>query len=121
VVPLPVPVLDLVAEVTGTDPRSSGLNGVPWNPKEGEIPNKNVLRWVIGFDKQLWIRPLNRKNMFFLSMQYFGNWVPDHDPNLVYPSPEPWKFGVSSTGTVTRLPSALPICWGSERDLSTNS
>jgi hypothetical protein len=100
VLPLPDPVLDLLAEATGTDPRSLGLNGLPWNPQSGEIPKKNVLRWVIGFDKQLWIRPLNKKSMFFLSMQYFGNWFPDYDPNLVRPVPEPYKFGVSSTGTV---------------------
>lgn len=73
---------------------------MPLNPQSGEIPKKNILRWVIGFDKQLWIRPLNKKSMFFLTMQYFGNWFPDHDSNQVRPVPEPDKFGVSSTGTV---------------------
>ena len=100
VLPLPDPILDGLAEVLGTDLRSLGLQGVPLNPQSGEIPKKNILNWVIGLDKQLWIRPLNRKNMFFLSMQYFGSWIPDYDPNIVRSVPEPDNFGVSSTGTV---------------------
>jgi hypothetical protein len=47
------------------------------------------LNWMLGFDKQLWIRALNKKNMFFLSMQYFGKYYFDHDDGMLIPVPIP--------------------------------
>ena len=91
VIPLPPPVLDLAAEILGVDVRRLGLNGLPINPQSGWIPKKNILRFMIGVDKQIWIRPLNKTSMFFISMQYFGQWIPDYDerlrqPIFLYPS-----------------------------------
>ena len=62
------------------------------NPTGGTIPKKDVLRFMIGFDKNVWIRPLNRTNMFIFSLQYFGQWVSAYDermrqPLALYPSP----------------------------------
>ncbi len=91
-IPLSDPVLDAVAVLTGTDLRSTGVFGLPNNPQSGPIPVKNSLNWMLGFDKQLWLRSLNRKNMFFISMQYFGKWFPDHDKNQVTPVPLPDLF-----------------------------
>ncbi|MEW6440788.1 MAG: DUF1302 family protein [bacterium] len=88
---LPDPVLDVVADLLGVDIRDLGLRGLPLNPQSGSIPRKDILRYMLGFDKQIWVRPLNKVNTFFISGQYFGQWVPDFDermatPALVYPS-----------------------------------
>jgi hypothetical protein len=84
--------LDALAVLTGTDLRSQGLYGVPFNPQSGTIPVKNSLNWMIGFDKQIWIRPMNKKSMFFLSMQYFGKWYPDYDTGMYLAVPLPDKY-----------------------------
>jgi hypothetical protein len=88
---LPPMVLDLVDQMLGVDIRDFGLKGLPLNPQGGSIPRKDILRFMIGFDKNFWIRPLNRKSTFFASVQYFGQWVPDYDDRmrqgaLIYPS-----------------------------------
>jgi hypothetical protein len=56
-----------------------GLDSIPVNPVSGWIPKKDHLRYMIGFDRNIWIRPLNQKNTFTFSMQYFGSWVQDYD------------------------------------------
>ncbi len=80
--PLPPALLDLAADLLGIDIRKMGLDGLPLNPQSGRIPKKNILRYMIGVDKQMWIRPLNRTNTFFFSLQYFGQWVPDFDDRM---------------------------------------
>jgi hypothetical protein len=85
--PLPPILLDLVEEMYGVDIRDLGLDGLPLNPQSGWIPKKNILRFMIGLDKQVWIRPLNKTSSFFLSVQYFGQWVPDYDERMVQPAP----------------------------------
>jgi hypothetical protein len=79
-IPLPPPLQDLI-----------GLSQIPINPQSGTIPKKDFFRYMIGIDKTVWIRPLNPKSTFFVSMQYFGSWVQDYDDRLVlglpiYPS-----------------------------------
>ena len=92
VLPLPWPVLDILSTL-GSDVRSAGLYGLPISPESGPIPKLDVLRWMIGFDKQLWIRALNPVNMFFTSFQYFGQWYyKDYDPGLIIPVPVPDLF-----------------------------
>ncbi len=88
---LPPLVLDLAAEMLGVDVRDLGLDGLPLNPRSGTIPKKNILRFVIGLDRQIWIRSLNKTSTFFLSMQYFGSWVTDYDDRMrqippIYPA-----------------------------------
>ena len=85
--PLPPVLLDLAAEIYGIDIRDLGLDGLPINPQSGWIPTKNILRFSLGLDKQMWIRPLNKGGTFFLSVQYFGQWVPDYDERMVQPAP----------------------------------
>ncbi|MEW5980230.1 MAG: DUF1302 family protein [Acidobacteriota bacterium] len=60
-------------------------------PQSGRIPTKRFFSFCVGLDKQIWIRPLNKKSMFFLSAEYFGQWYPDFDERMrvalpVYPS-----------------------------------
>lgn len=55
----------------------------------GKIPRKNVLRYVFGVDYKLWIRPLNSRQMFSLSAQYFGQWITGYDERQRQPLPEP--------------------------------
>ncbi|MEW6442226.1 MAG: DUF1302 family protein, partial [bacterium] len=51
-------------------------------PATGRIPEKNILRYMVGLDKNFWIRPLNKKNVFFFSMQYFGQYIMDYDERI---------------------------------------
>ncbi len=60
-----------------------GLDQIPINPVSGWIPKKNFFRYMIGFDKNLWIRALNRKSTFMFSAQYFGSWCQDYDDRMV--------------------------------------
>ena len=57
--------------------------------ESGTIPTKNVLRYCLGVDRKAWIRPLNSRQMFFFSAQYFGQWIPDYDGRQRQPLPEP--------------------------------
>lgn len=40
---------------------------------------KDVIRYVIGWDRDIFIRPLNRKKAFLLSTQLFGQHILDHE------------------------------------------
>ncbi len=91
-IPLPPAMIDLISELTGTDLRELGITALPINPTGGTIPKKNILRYMIGFDKYLWIRPLNPRTTFMISGQYFGQWIPDYDARqkqllALYPKP----------------------------------
>jgi hypothetical protein len=57
--------------------------------ESGTIPKKNILRYVFGVDRKFWLRPLNSRQMFFVSAQYFGQWITDHDDRQRQPIPEP--------------------------------
>lgn len=108
---LPDPVLDALAEVLGLDIRDLGLRGLPLNPKSGTVPRKDMLKYMIGFDKNIWIRPLNRKNVFFVSGQYFGRYVPKFDRRmrqaaLIYPSLKDYPYEDRFEHTFTLLVSS---------------
>jgi len=60
----------------------------PVTPTGGVVPRKDILRYMIGLDKQVWIRPLNRNQTFLLSMQCFGQWVPDYEDGMVLGVPK---------------------------------
>jgi hypothetical protein len=44
-----------------------------------------MLKWMIGLDKNFWIRPLNPTKTFFVSCQYFGTWVDAYDDRMRQP------------------------------------
>ena len=56
-------------------------------PQNGNVRKKDMLKWVIGLDKNFWIRPLNPTKTFFVTLQYFGTWVQDHDGRMRQPIP----------------------------------
>ena len=84
------------------------IPGVPGLPRNGRIPEKDFLRWMIGLDKNVWIRPLNKTQTFLVSMQYFGQWVPDYDGRMrqavpLYPNETQFPAVKEVEGTFTLL------------------
>jgi len=84
------------------------IPGLPGIPQTGQIPEKDFLRWMIGFDKNVWIRPLNKTQTFLVSMQYFGQWVPDYDARMrnavpIYPNDTEFPAVREVEGTFTFL------------------
>jgi hypothetical protein len=58
-----------------------------------DIPESDVLRFAIAIDKNVWIRALNKTNMFNFTLQYFGEQIMDYDDRMrqaaaVYPTGE---------------------------------
>jgi hypothetical protein len=102
--PLPGPVLDAIAGFAGEDPRSFGFFGVPLSPQSGNMAKRDILRWMIGLDKQLWVRPLNKESMFFTSFQYFGQWIQDHRNDTIMPVVIPDKFVPNTVNSITGEP-----------------
>lgn len=70
---------------TPIDPLPIPIPGVPGLPRNGAIPKKDFFKWMIGLDKNVWIRPLNRTNTFLFSFQWFGSWVQDFDERMRQP------------------------------------
>ena len=71
------------------------IPGIPGLPANGEVPKKNHLKWLIGLDKQMWIRALNNTNTFMFSFQWFASWVQDYDDRMIQPLalyPDATKF-----------------------------
>jgi hypothetical protein len=88
------------------------IPGVPGLPQNGEIPEKDFLRFMVGFDKNVWIRPLNRTQTFLISMQYFGQWVPDYDSRMrqavpLYPNETEFPAVREMEGTITLLTNTI--------------
>jgi hypothetical protein len=52
------------------------------SPGVGDLPTKNVMRWMIGLDRNVWIRWLNPENTFFLSGQYFHTNIFNYDKDI---------------------------------------
>jgi hypothetical protein len=103
-VPMPSAVLDAIAVSAREDPRSFGFFGVPLSPKSGNIAKRDILRWMIGFDKQLWMRKLNKESMFFTSFQYFGQWIQDYRQDTIIPCAIPDKFVPGTVNSITGEP-----------------
>ena len=59
---------------------------------------------MIGFDKQIWLRKLNNSSMFFTSFQYFGQWVQNHQDDMVFPTIIPDKFVANTVNSITGEP-----------------
>jgi hypothetical protein len=49
---------------------------------EGKIPTKNILRYALGLDKNLWVRALNPDSTFYVSFQYLGQYIRDFDDRI---------------------------------------
>ena len=57
------------------------------DPIAGDIPKKDFLRYMIGFDKQIWMRALNDTQTFFIALQYFGQWADAYDDRMTMAVP----------------------------------
>jgi hypothetical protein len=71
------------------------IPGFPGLPANGSIPKKDHLKWLIGLDKNVWIRALNKTNTFLFSFQWFASWVQDYDERMRFPAanyPDPNDF-----------------------------
>jgi len=84
------------------------IPGIPGIPQNGQIPEKDFLRFMIGLDKNVWIRPLNKTQTFLVSLQYFGQWVPDYDERMrqgvsIYPDPLHFPAVKETESTFTAL------------------
>lgn len=55
----------------------------------GTIPERDVIRYMIGIDKFQWIRFLNPNSTFFISLQYFGQYMRDHSDDIFQAVPLP--------------------------------
>ncbi|MEW6442311.1 MAG: DUF1302 family protein [bacterium] len=89
-------------------PLPISIPGVPGLPMEGEIPEKDILRYMIGLDKTLSIPALNPAKTFLISLQYFGSWVQDYDermrqPLALYPNTTDFTAAKETEGIVTAL------------------
>ena len=63
--------------------------GIPHFPLTGgTVPKRDILRWMIGFDKFLWIRPINKISMFMLSAQWFAQYTCDWNDRIRQPLPD---------------------------------
>ena len=89
------------AENTPIIPLPIAIPGIPGLPAQGRVPKKDILRYMLGFDKRIWIRPLNHRTTFLFSFQYFGQWIPDYDDRMRLPLslyPDTTRFiGVKET------------------------
>jgi hypothetical protein len=63
-------------------PSGIPIPGLDLLPAQGDKVEKDILRFMLGLDKNLWIRKLNRLQTFFLSVQYFGQYILDYDDRI---------------------------------------
>lgn len=51
-------------------------------PCAGELPTRNIMRWMIGLDRNVWLRWLNPENTFYMSAQYFHTNIFNYDSDI---------------------------------------
>jgi Protein of unknown function (DUF1302) len=61
-------------------------------PVAGALPKRNTLRWMIGLDRNVWLRWLNPQNSFLVSLQYFQTDIFSYDPSISYPAVSSIEF-----------------------------
>ncbi len=74
-------------------------------PVRGTLPTRNVLRWMIGLDRNVWLRRLNPANTFLVSAQYFHTNIFDFDRAIAQPAVSSITFpavGLPGISTVPR-------------------
>ncbi len=67
-------------------------------PAVGWTPTRNVARWMIGFDRNVWIRWLNPENTFFLSGQYFHSYIQGYEDDFQIAAVRSSQFGPGALG-----------------------
>ncbi len=91
-------------------PTGLPIPGLEVLPTQGNKTERDILRWMIGFDKNVWIRSLNKTQTFFVSMQYFGQMILNYDDRIeqavpIYPDDSNYAGLRELEGTFTFLTS----------------
>jgi hypothetical protein len=91
-------------------PTGLPIPGLEALPAQGDKAEKDILRWMIGLDKNLWVRSLNKTQTFFVSMQYFGQYINNYDGRIrqavpIYPDDSNYAGLKEVEGTFTFLTS----------------
>lgn len=66
-------------------------------PAKTPVRERDVLRWVVGLDRNVWIRWLNPQNTFFLSAQYFHTRILGANGDQIFPLVDPEKSDLAAT------------------------
>jgi hypothetical protein len=67
----------------------------------GKSNYKDIFKFMVGFDKDVWIRPLNRTKTFGVGVQYFGSYINDYDDRICQAVPE--QYGNNSSGPFPKI------------------
>jgi uncharacterized protein DUF1302 len=65
-------------------------------PATTAFRDRNVVRWVFGLDRNVWLRWLNPENTFLLSGQYFHTHIFDANSDQVSPLVQPQKSDLNA-------------------------
>ena len=68
-------------------PSGIPIPGLDLLPAQGDKVEKEILRFMLGLDKNLWIRKLNKMQTFMVSLQYFGQYILDYDDRIKVAGP----------------------------------
>jgi len=95
-------------ENTPLIPTGLPIPGLEVLPAQGHKTERDILRWMIGLDKNVWLRKLNKTQTFMVSMQYFGQWISDYVDKIkqqppIYPDDQNYAGLREVEGTVTFL------------------
>jgi Protein of unknown function (DUF1302) len=73
-------------------------------PVRGALPTRNVLRWMIGLDRNVWIRWLNPANSFLLSAQYFHTNIIGFSRTIAEPVVSSVEFPAAGPPIINTVP-----------------
>ncbi|HXQ23710.1 MAG TPA: DUF1302 family protein, partial [Candidatus Acidoferrales bacterium] len=73
-------------------------------PVQGALPTRNTLRWVIGVDRNVWLRWLNPDNSFLLSGQYFQTDIFDFTQRIANPVASSVDFPSNAPPVINAVP-----------------
>jgi uncharacterized protein DUF1302 len=65
-------------------------------PATTAFRDRNVVRWALGLDRNVWLRWLNPENTFLLSGQYFHTHILDANSDQVSPLVQPQKSAIDA-------------------------
>ena len=93
-------------------PTGLPIPGLEALPAQGHKTERDILRWMIGFDKNVWLRKLNKTQTFLVSMQYFSQWISNYDDRIkqavsIYPDASNYASQKEVESTFTFLATTM--------------